>query len=448
MAHPAANQDNPDIETLEEEANVFSSLDPSERRGNIVDRVMRQQRIDRVPPYDPKEYEQERFTTRARTLFFARLAFLGLGLGVLAIPRWSETFGIHSLWAFAVYFGMVGYSALNFVLVEHPRAGRPITFVTLCLDLLVMVYMISASGGLRSPLFATQLLFTTLFVILFPKPLALIPPLLTLPVVAKIDQLLHGPSVGIIDLFILLWYSAINFIVVYVMVYLNERETSHHRDVIALQSGLREMAVVEERSRMAREIHDGLGASLSSLIIQCEYLDNLARKTIDAGKSNEIVEEIQEMKSIAEESIDELRRNVSMMRKDFDLLPAIEEYCDTFEARSRIETGFEHIGRPPNLPPNVQLTIFRVLQESLTNVVRHAEANKVSIRLAWQEPNLVLTVSDDGRGFDASQSLKHHYGLTNMKERARSIGSDLSIESAPGNGTLVKLSIQVTGRSR
>lgn len=431
---------------LRAQAEGAADDEAAERRGTVVARVMREQGIDRAPPYDPTEYEQERFTTRARTLFYARLAFLGLGLGVLSIPGWSETFGIHSLWAFAVYFGMVGYSALNFVLIEHRKAGRIITFVTLCFDLLVMVYMISASGGLRSPLLATQLLFTTLFVILFPKPLAIIPPLLTLPVVAKIDQLLHGPGVGIIDLFILLWYSAINFIVVYVMVYLNERETSQHRDVIALQSGLREMAVVEERSRMAREIHDGLGASLSSLIIQCEYLESLATSSCEDPRKAELIGEIQEMKSVAEESIDELRRNVSMMRKDFDLLPAIEEYCDTFQARSKIETSFQHEGRPPDLPSDAQLTIFRVLQESLTNVVRHAEAGKVSVHLKWDEPSLVMTVADDGRGFESDQSLQHHYGLTNMKERARSIGGVVTVDSSPDEGTTVRFSITVRER--
>ncbi len=455
MARAAEPMRAPNIDSFEEElmesrlreqAEDGGRADPFDRRGTVVERVMREQGIDRAPPYDAAEYEQERFTTRARTLFYARLAFLGLGLGVLAIPGWSETFGIHSLWAFAVYFGMVGYSALNFVLIEYPRAGRIITFVTLCLDLLVMVYMISASGGLRSPLLATQLLFTTLFVILFPKPLAIIPPLLTLPVVAKIDQLLHGPGVGIIDLFVLLWYSAINFIVVYVMVYLNERETSQHRDVIALQSGLREMAVIEERSRMAREIHDGLGASMSSLIIQCEYLESLARSSADENEKNEIIGEIREMKSVAEESIDELRRNVSMMRKDFDLLPALEDYCRTFQARSRVDTHFEHEGRPPDLPPNAQLTIFRVLQESLTNVVKHAETTSVHVHLEWRDPELIMTVTDSGRGFDASQPLRHHYGLTNMKERARSIGGEVTVESTPGEGTTVRLSIRPNER--
>ncbi len=440
------NLDDP-REVGKDEVNVVTSAsDKLEWRETAVERMLRRRGLERVPRYSTEGYEQERFITRARTLFYARLAFLALGLGVLAIPRWSEAFGIHTLWAFAVYFGMVGYSVLNYLVVEHPKAGRVVTFVTLCFDLLVMVYMIAASGGLRSPFFATQLLFTLLFVILFPKPLAILPPLLTLPVLAKIDQLLHGPAVGMIDLFILLWFSAINLIVVYVMVYLNEREESHYRDVVSLQAGLRELAVVEERNRMSREIHDGLGASLSSLIIQAEYLENLSSAGDGERSRGEITSEIQELKSVAEESIDELRRNVSMMREDFDLIPALEDYCDTFEARGKIRTGFEHVGRPPELPPDVQLTIFRVLQESLTNVVRHSEATGVEVKLAWRPPELTLAVTDNGRGFDATGTLRNHYGLTNMRERARSVGGDLTIESTPGEGTRVILSLAVEER--
>lgn len=411
-----------------------------DRRGSTVMRLLRARGLEEVPRYDPEGYWQARFVTRARTLFYARLAFLGIGLGVLAIPRWSDTFGIHSLWAFAVYFAMVGYSVLNFLVVDRPLLGRIVTFTTLCVDLLVMVYMIAASGGLGSPLLATQLMFTTLFVILFPKPLAILPPLLTLPIVAKIDQLLYGHSVAVLDLFVLLWYSAINFIVVYVMVYLNEREKTQHDAVVALQHGLKDLAVVEERNRIAREIHDGLGASLSSLIIQSEYIESLARAAAPEG--GPLISEIRELKGVAEESIDELRRNISMMRQDFELLAALEDYCNTWSSRSRVEIDFRHEGRPPEVGSEVQFCIFRILQESLTNVAKHAGASRVEVTLSWRPPSLALTVRDDGRGFDGG-TLKGHYGLINMTERARKVHGSVDIDTAPGRGTAVTLTIPV-----
>src|SRR5437868_639223 len=207
-------------------------------------------------------FVEDRFLTRARGLFYARIAFLVLGLGVIGVPGWSHSFGVGGRAAFAVYVAMVGYTAANYWLIGRPRLGRPVTFVTLCCDLCVLVWVVSMTGGLRSPLLAAQLLFTTLFVLLFPSPFAVVPPILTFPAVAKLDQLLGGRAVVQFDLFILLWYSAINCILVYLMVYLNERDRSRYRDLQRLHRTVREMAVVEERIGLAREIHDGLGGVL------------------------------------------------------------------------------------------------------------------------------------------------------------------------------------------
>ena len=101
------------------------------------------------------------------------------------------------------------------LLLAHPRLGKPLTFATLCADLAVLVWLASVTGGLRSPLLAVQLLFTILFVVLFPSPLSVVPPLLTFPAVAKLQQVLGGRPAVQIDLFILLWYSAINCILDY-----------------------------------------------------------------------------------------------------------------------------------------------------------------------------------------------------------------------------------------
>ena len=119
-------------------------------------------------------FVEDRFLTRARGLFYARIAFLVLGLGVIGVPGWSQSFGVGGRAAFAVYVAMVGYTALNYWLIGSPRLGRAVTFVTLCCDLCVLIWVVSMTGGLRSPLLAAQLLFTTLFVLLFPSPFAVV----------------------------------------------------------------------------------------------------------------------------------------------------------------------------------------------------------------------------------------------------------------------------------
>ncbi|MFL5352471.1 sensor histidine kinase [Archangium sp.] len=381
-------------------------------------------------------WEQERFVARARALFYARLMFLSLGLAILAVPRWSSYFGFQGTFAFAGYFTMLLYSVANFMVIDHPRAGRWVTYITLCLDLVIMVVLIAkpqVGGGLQSPLLGTQLLFTTLFAILFPKPLAVLPPLMALPITARLDLLLNR-EVTAVEVLTVLWYSALNFIIIYVLVYLSEREAHAHRETVELQSDLKELAVVEERSRLAREIHDGLGASLSSMIIQSEFILGMAQ-------DDSLRAELQELKDTAEESIEELRRNLQMMREDFELTQGLEDYAKTFQQRTQVDIRFERTGLPRKLTPDAQLALFRILQECLSNAVKHAAPKQVHVKLDYDVDKVHLAVNDDGHGFDPRQTPRGHYGLLNMRERAMKLGGTLIVDSAPGNGTRVSFSL-------
>jgi two-component system, NarL family, sensor histidine kinase DegS len=384
------------------------------------------------------QWEQERFVARARALFFARMMFLILGFLLLAIPAWAEHFGLRGPFALACYLAMLMYSVANYLVIGHPVAGRLVTYVTLCLDLLMTVVLLAkpqVGGGLQSPFLATQLLFTTLFAILFPRPLAILPPLLLLPITTRLDLLLER-EVTAIALLTVLWYSALNFIIVYVIVYLNEREASANREILGLQKELQEVAVLDERARIAREIHDGLGASLSSLIIQSEYLLQLAPEEPLRG-------EITELKRSAEDAIDELRRNLRMMRDDFDLALGLEDYVQTFREKVGLDVQFSQEGRVPRLSPEAQLALFRILQEALQNCVKHAAASQVKVNVAFAPRQIAMSVRDDGKGFDPTVSKNGHYGLLNMRERATKLGAHLVVDSRPGGGTSLTLMLPV-----
>lgn len=384
-------------------------------------------------------WEQDRFVARARALFYARLMFLGIGLLILAVPAWSAYFGLRGPVALGGYFVMLLYSTANYMVIDHRKAGRWVTYLTLCFDLVIMMILVvkpRVGGGLDNPLLATQLLFTTLFAILFPKPLAILPPLLALPLTTQLDQLLARSQSSSIDLLTVLWYSALNVIIVYVLVYLNEREAASHREVVGLQGELKELAIIEERNRLAREIHDGLGASLSSLIIQSEYLLQLAR-------DEPLRKEIHELKASAEESIEELRRSLRMMREDFELSRGLEEYVHTFRERTQLPVSFEREGSPEKLSPDAQLTLFRVLQECLSNAAKHAQAADVQVKLAFANAKVHLAVRDDGKGFDPRQTPSGHYGLLNMQERAMKLGGEIIIDSTPGAGSRISLSLPI-----
>lgn len=385
-------------------------------------------------------FARHRFVVRARSLFFARLALLGIGLLLFLVPKWAETFRLTTVKPLSVYMVMVAYSAASYVFAERQRLGPILTFITLCLDLCALVYLVAVSGALQSPFLPTQLLFTTFFVLLFPRPIAIIPPLLTFPVVAQIEHLRFEFPFSSTDVFILIWYSAINCIVVYVLVYLNAREEMKHRENLRLQESVRDLAVAEERARLSREIHDGLGGSLSSLILQAEYLHNLAPEGVFKA-------EVEELKAQAEESIEELRRSLTLMRADFDLIRGMEDACRRFEARHRgLEVSFTCVGKERTISSEAALTLFRVLQESLTNVARHAQATRADVRLAFEGDQCVLTVEDNGQGFDdAAPPPPGHYGLLNIRERAQRIGGTSKVTSTPGKGTRVWMAVPCAG---
>jgi signal transduction histidine kinase len=416
-------------------------LQPHDDRRARVKSVLDKRGLDdRASPAAASEsWMQERFVARARALFYARMMFLFLGLLILAVPVWRRYFAFSPL-AFGGYFFMLLYSVANYLLLGQPKLGRLVTYLTLCLDLVVMVMVVAKpqqGGGLANPLLATQLLFTTLFALLYPKPLAILPPLLALPIVTRLDILLDRSPTAV-EVLTLAWYLGLNFIIIYVLVYLNEREVSAHREVVELQGDLKELAVVEERNRLAREIHDGLGASLSSLIIQAEYLTQLAQ-------GDEMKKEVFELKASAEESIEELRRSLRMMREDFDLGVGVEEYVKTFGERTQLEVAFEQSGTLVGRPgPEPALALFRVLQECLSNTVKHAHAKKVLVKLHFAPEAILLSVKDDGAGFDPKSPRPGHYGLINMKERAMKLGGELTIDSAPGQGAQVTFSVPLS----
>lgn len=389
-----------------------------------------------VNPVDPSFDPGDRFSDRARALFYARLAFLGIGLGVLAVPSWAEYVGATGTAAFGIYFAVIGYSVANYLLLDHPRFGRPFTFVTLNLDLLALTTMVMSSGGLKSPMLAGQVVFTIFFALLFPRPLAIVPPLLMLPVVARLDSLAEGGTMVPQDMFLILWYAALNFIGVYVLVYLNSRDQRHMRQLRELTAMREEALITEERLRLSREIHDGLGGTLSTLIIQSEFIYRMA--------SDEALKlEIADLKSQAEEAIEELRRSLTMMRRDFDLHKALEDYCTRFEERAKAPAVMKVQGRRRRLPSEMQLAIFRILQEALTNAQKHARATHVDVLLRYDGDLVSITISDDGVGFDTKKAKPGHYGLVNIFERVRKFRGTVDVQSAPGAGTTIHASLAV-----
>lgn len=201
----------------------------------------------------------------------------------------------------------------------------------------------------------------------------------------------------------------------------------------------------EERTRISREIHDELGQFLTGIKMQLRLLeDQLGGR--DDRSLNPAIDELVETAGMIDDAIESVRRIASGLRPlaldHLGLTVALDEEAEQFSHRSGLECHLAVgvMGTP--LPPAVETAAFRIFQESLTNVARHAKARRVDAGCAIREGNLILTIRDDGVGMDpALIEDPASLGLIGMMERATDLGGGLGFNSAPGQGTEVILTI-------
>ena len=205
----------------------------------------------------------------------------------------------------------------------------------------------------------------------------------------------------------------------------------------------REVAVLEERNRMAREIHDTMAQGFTGIVLQLEA----AEQTIADG-SGAMVDHIGQAKGLAREGLQEARRSVwGLLPHALEQMPlddALEGEVKRFEAAGQVKTAFTLSGQRRDLPAEVQTALFRICQESLSNVSRHAAASQVQVSLQYGPQEVRLSVQDNGVGFDPGQAQnggRRSFGLISMQQRARGLEGSLEIKSGRGRGTLVEVVI-------
>ncbi|MEX2108151.1 MAG: sensor histidine kinase [Solirubrobacterales bacterium] len=191
----------------------------------------------------------------------------------------------------------------------------------------------------------------------------------------------------------------------------------------------------QERTRIARDLHDEVNQSLTGLLLRLEALREAAPPELES--------ELTETKALANQAMRELLSLARQLRPtaldDLGLVAAIAGQVDQI-ARGGVEATLREEGHFSDLDDDVQLVIYRVAQEALSNAVRHSEAKRVGVTLRRSEAGVELAVSDDGRGFAFEQS-ESGLGISGMRERALLVGGDLTIESRPGHGTTVHLTL-------
>lgn len=228
---------------------------------------------------------------------------------------------------------------------------------------------------------------------------------------------------------------------------LYENLKKHERELQMLV-GARVQAQEEERQRISREIHDGLGQILTAVKLNVELLSDKAVFD-EAGKK-----QFEDVKQLLENAITEARELSHKLRPsvldDFGLLPSIQLLCEENSRRTKTEILFSHFGDITRLDPQIETNLYRIVQEAITNVVKYANADTLTIQLMGMEQMVRLTIEDDGRGFDQDETAMNidgrpRMGLLSMHERVRILHGTISIDSYPGRGTTITVEIPILG---
>jgi two-component system, NarL family, sensor histidine kinase DevS len=208
------------------------------------------------------------------------------------------------------------------------------------------------------------------------------------------------------------------------------------------RDALRQVVTAQEleRRRLARELHDETGQALTSILLKLKSIDDEGDPARLAGATAElrelVVATLQDVRALAVE----LRPKAL---DDFGLVSAIERLVETFREQTGIEVDLEPRLGTDRLSPEIETTLYRITQEALTNVVKHARATRVSIVLTRRDSAVSAVIEDDGRGIDSGDPTGDGLGLVGMKERVALVGGRLVVESTAGGGTTLSIEVPI-----
>jgi signal transduction histidine kinase len=212
-----------------------------------------------------------------------------------------------------------------------------------------------------------------------------------------------------------------------------------------LHEQLRNMAILEERHRIAREMHDGLAQDLGYLHLKLGQVEQM----LASNRAAEVVTELQEMKKVAREAYEEVRQSIlglrTMVSRSLGLVPTLVEYLRHFEDRTGITVELKIVNEEATrFLPQAEIQLIRIIQEALSNIRKHAKAKQAWVTFSLEGECAKILIQDDGVGFDlegGGLSPRPSFGLDTMRERAEGIGGTLAITTGPGRGTTVEVKV-------
>ncbi|RDW17008.1 histidine kinase [Oceanobacillus arenosus] len=197
----------------------------------------------------------------------------------------------------------------------------------------------------------------------------------------------------------------------------------------------------EERRKISREIHDGPAQMLANILLRSELIERSYRK----GDAEEALAEIKSIRKMIRSSLYEVRRIIYDLRPmaldDLGLVPTIKKYIANTADYNNLKIDFVVIGEETRLNQKYEIAFFRLVQESVQNAIKHAEAGLIQVKLEIRRNSLTMLIKDNGKGFDPKIKNEKSFGLIGMKERVEMLDGSLSIDSVIGKGTTIKIQV-------
>ncbi|KYC81858.1 sensor histidine kinase [Heyndrickxia faecalis] len=198
----------------------------------------------------------------------------------------------------------------------------------------------------------------------------------------------------------------------------------------------------EERKRISREIHDGPAQMLANMLLRSD----LVEKVYHENGMEEAIAEMRTLKELVRDSLKEVRRIIYDLRPmaldDLGLIPTLKKYLSTIESyKGSPVITYRHLGEERRLPTNYEIALFRLIQESVQNALKHAKATEIQVKSELRKNSFIATVKDNGVGFDIRRIREGAFGIVGMRERVSLLNGEISIHSKIGAGTLVIIQI-------
>ncbi|WP_096202418.1 sensor histidine kinase [Bacillus sp. FJAT-45350] len=199
----------------------------------------------------------------------------------------------------------------------------------------------------------------------------------------------------------------------------------------------------EERKRLSREIHDGPAQMMANVLLRSELVERIYQ---DQG-IDEALNEIRDLRKMVKSSLAEVRRIIYDLRPmaldDLGLIPTLSKYLKNFEEHTKMTISFKNLGKERRLSQELEIALFRLVQEAVQNCYKHANPKTVHVKIEIKPTKVIIIVKDDGKGFDMNEKKEGSFGIMGMKERVNMLKGEMRLESAINVGTTVIIGVPI-----